>query len=56
VNEEGLIEITNKNAINHPEDVNYLLVNAGYSPMMLKVKEEDLESYFLRIINQGDQQ
>ena len=56
MNEEGLIEITNKNAINHPEDVNYLLVNAGYLPTMLKVKEEDLESYFLRIINQKDQQ
>lgn len=54
--EDGLIEITTKTAINHPEDVNSLLVNAGYPPMMLKVKEEDLESYFLRIINQGNYQ
>lgn len=52
VNEEGLIEITNKNAIIHPEDVNSNLVDAGFPPSMLKVEEEELESYFLRIIGQ----
>lgn len=51
VNEEGLIEITGKNAVLHPENVNLNLVNAGFPPSMLKVEEEDLESYFLRIIS-----
>lgn len=50
VTENGLIEITNKNAVLHPENVNALLVNSGYPPTMLKVEEEELESYFLRII------
>lgn len=48
--DDGLIEITAENAVLHPENVNSNLVNAGYSPAMLKVEEEELESYFLRII------
>lgn len=48
--EDGLIKITVENAVLHPENVNSNLVNAGYSPAMLKVEEEELESYFLRII------
>lgn len=51
VNKDGLIEITLKKAVLHPEDVNSTLVNAGFPPSMLKVEEEDLESYFLRIIS-----
>jgi ABC-2 type transport system ATP-binding protein len=55
--EERFLEITDKEAIIHPEKVNSLLVYAGYSPTMLKVEEEDLESYFLRIIGKnGDMQ
>jgi ABC-2 type transport system ATP-binding protein len=50
--EEGLIEITQKNAILHPEIVNSILVNAGFAASMLKVEEEELESYFLRIIGE----
>jgi ABC-2 type transport system ATP-binding protein len=52
INEDGLIEITNENAIIHPEYVNSNLVDAGFPPSMLKVEEEELESYFLRIIGQ----
>jgi ABC-2 type transport system ATP-binding protein len=51
--DDGLIEVTAEDAILHPENVNSDLVDAGYSPMMLKVEEEDLESYFLRIIGKG---
>ncbi|MGZ7067306.1 MAG: ABC transporter ATP-binding protein [Methanobacterium sp.] len=52
--DDGMIEITAENAIIHPEKLNSNLVNAGYSPTMLKVEEEELESYFLRIIgNKG---
>jgi len=50
VTDDGLIEITAENAVLHPENVNSNLVTAGYSPAMLKVEEEELESYFLRII------
>ena len=52
VNKDGLIEITSKNAVLRPENVNLNLVNAGFPPSMLKVEEEDLESYFLRIIGE----
>ncbi|MBI5459436.1 MAG: ABC transporter ATP-binding protein [Methanobacterium sp.] len=52
VNEDGLIEITSKKAVLRPENVNLNLVNAGFPPSMLKVEEEDLESYFLRIISE----
>lgn len=48
---DGLIEIKAENALLHPENINSNLVNAGFSPNMLKVEEEELESYFLRIID-----
>ena len=47
---EGLLELTGEEAIHHPEAVATLLVNAGCPPSLLKVEEEDLESYFLRTI------
>jgi ABC-2 type transport system ATP-binding protein len=52
VTKDGLIEITAENAILYPENVNSNLVNAGFAPSMLKVEEEELESYFLRIIGE----
>jgi ABC-2 type transport system ATP-binding protein len=51
--DDGLIEIKAENALLHPENINSSLVNAGFSPNMLKVEEEELESYFLRIIGKG---
>jgi ABC-2 type transport system ATP-binding protein len=48
--DEGLLEVSDKGAINHSEKINMMLVNAGCPPSMLKIDEEDLESYFLRII------
>jgi ABC-2 type transport system ATP-binding protein len=47
----NFLEIISSDAINNPEKVASLLVNEGYPPTMLKVEEEDLESYFFRIIN-----
>lgn len=38
-------------AIDKPEDIAAMLVRADNPPSMLKVEGEDLESYFLRIIN-----
>lgn len=37
-------------AIKHPEKVAEVLVKAGCPPSMLKVDEEDLETYFLRLV------
>ena len=46
----GHMEIKDETAIANPETVVTLLVNAACPPTMLKVEEEDLESYFLRAI------
>jgi ABC-2 type transport system ATP-binding protein len=50
ITEGGFLEITSQEAIANPDNVAILLVKAGYPPTMLKVEEEDLESYFLRTI------
>jgi len=47
---DGNLEVTDDDAINHPEKVASILVQAGLPPTLLKVEEEDLESYFLRTI------
>ena len=44
------MEVSGNRAIENPAGVATLLVGAGYPPSLLKVEEEDLESYFLRII------
>ncbi len=48
--EGDLVAIDDGKAILNPENIASLLVNAGCPPVMLKVDEEDLESYFLRVI------
>jgi ABC-2 type transport system ATP-binding protein len=50
VGEKGRLEITDPRALENPENINAALVHAGYPPTLLKVEEEDLESYFLRTI------
>jgi ABC-2 type transport system ATP-binding protein len=50
VTEEGILETKNEYAIDHPDEIASLLVKNGIPPTLLKVEEEDLESYFLRII------
>jgi len=51
--ENGFIELFDEGAIAHPEKINVMLVQAGCPPTMLKVEEEDLETYFLRIIGKN---
>ncbi len=46
----GLIEVKNEDAIESPDTVAVILVNGGCPPTLLKVEEEDLETYFLRTI------
>jgi ABC-2 type transport system ATP-binding protein len=50
IGENGLLEVTTPEAISNPAKVADLLVRGGYPLSMLKVDEEDLESYFLRTI------
>jgi ABC-2 type transport system ATP-binding protein len=47
---DNLIEIKDDSAISRPDVVATIMVNAGYPPTLLKVEEEDLESYFLKTI------
>jgi ABC-2 type transport system ATP-binding protein len=57
LNHSGSIELISDINIRKPEDINALLVGNDLPPHHLQVVEEDLESYFLRIIgNQGVQQ
>jgi ABC-2 type transport system ATP-binding protein len=50
VSEEGHLVLSDPKAISNPDKIAQLLVQAGIPPTLLKVDEEDLESYFLRII------
>jgi len=52
ISKDGHLELTDQEAINHPEKIATILVQAGLPPTLLKVEAEDLESYFLRIIGE----
>lgn len=55
VNNDGYIVINNKKAIHQPDKISRLLVNEGVPPTRLTVEEENLETYFLRVIEKkGD--
>jgi len=48
--EDGTIALGNESDIEHPDDINRLLVEAGAPPNHLMVEEEGLEEYFLRLV------
>jgi len=48
--QDGAIELRNDSAVERPDDINRLLVEAGTSPTQLVVEEEELEQYFLRLV------
>lgn len=48
------IVLTDRRAIEHPDEIASILVYAGHPPVSLKLEEEDLESYFLRVINRDN--
>jgi ABC-2 type transport system ATP-binding protein len=53
--EKGDLEIKDKEAINHPENIVRMLVYSNLPLTLVKVEEEDLETYFLRTIkNNGN--
>lgn len=47
---DGLLAVTDDSGIAGPEQVARELVHSGHPPLMLRVEEEDLEAYFLRVI------
>jgi ABC-2 type transport system ATP-binding protein len=51
ITDEGIIEIHDADAISKPDKIATLLVHSGLPPCLLKVEEEDLEAFFLRVIN-----
>jgi ABC-2 type transport system ATP-binding protein len=48
--QDGRIELKDAFSIERPDEINRMLVNAGTPPMELKVEEEELEQYFLRLV------
>jgi len=47
---DGALELKNAAAVERPDDINRLLVQAGISLTQLLVEEEQLEPYFLRLV------
>ena len=53
----GAVELKESPAIEHPDEIARVLVQADVPPTQLVVEEEDLEQYFLRLVGvQGDAQ
>lgn len=52
INTDGYIEILEGQAIEQPEEIARLLVEANCPPTHLTIEEEDLETYFLRTIEE----
>ena len=47
---DGTLELNQSAAIERPDDIAALMARAGSPPTRLLVEEEDLESYFLRLV------
>ena len=47
---DGQLEVQDADALQNPDDIATLLVNAGHPPLHLSVEQEDLEHYFLRLV------
>jgi ABC-2 type transport system ATP-binding protein len=50
---DGAIELKDAPSVDGPDEVNRMLVNAGAPPTQLIVEEEELETYFLRLVSQN---
>ena len=48
--QNGTVELKNPDAVQRPDDIACLLVQAGTPPTQLMVEEEELEQYFLRLV------
>jgi ABC-2 type transport system ATP-binding protein len=47
---DGSLALTDAASVEHPDDINRLLVTAGTPPTQLMVEDEELEQYFLRLV------
>jgi ABC-2 type transport system ATP-binding protein len=47
---DGSLALRSAAAVEHPDEINCLLVKAGAPPRQLVVEEEELEQYFLRLV------
>ncbi len=47
---DGALELNDKFSVEHPDEINRTLVQAGFPPTQLVVEEEQLEQYFLRLV------
>jgi ABC-2 type transport system ATP-binding protein len=55
VSADGAVELKQASAVEHPDDIARLLVQANEPPTQLFIEEEDLEQYFLRLVGaQGE--
>jgi ABC-2 type transport system ATP-binding protein len=52
--EQGMLILDGAETLAHPDQVALRLAEAGQPPRHLAVEEEDLESYFLRLINRPE--
>jgi ABC-2 type transport system ATP-binding protein len=52
--QDGSIELRSAAAVERPDEINSLLVNAGAPPTQLIVEEEELEQYFLRLVGMDE--
>lgn len=48
--DHGALSLADTDSLERPDEVARLLVEAGYPPTTLRIVEEDLESYFLRLV------
>ena len=46
----GALELTDRRAVERPDEIARLLVGAGTPPITLKVEQDDLETHFLRLV------
>ncbi|WP_405097885.1 ATP-binding cassette domain-containing protein [Micromonospora sp. NBC_01412] len=46
------LHLTGRRALEHPDSIATLLVHAGHPPTRLDIEHEDLEAYFLRLVQQ----
>jgi len=47
--ENGTLILEDEHALEHPDDIAQMLVNAGSPPIHLAVKQQDLEEHFLKL-------
>ena len=52
---DDILVIKDAAALEHPDEIATRLVTAGHAPMMLKVEQENLEDYFLRLVGRAEE-